>query len=128
FGGLGVPVPGSGGSGFIPGSRGIAVGVNGTDGGVVGTDGSDAVAKGTDGADADSGGERFLPQTQRYLKVKNDTGGKLKVFVQYRAKTDKGAWVWLPASPEDSAKALVFELADGEAVYLKAGEQRIAGS
>jgi hypothetical protein len=54
-------------------------------------------------------------QTQRYLQVKNDTGEKLTVYVQYRTFTDKGTWRWYPAKSEE---ALAYELDPGETTCL----------
>jgi hypothetical protein len=65
--------------------------------------------------------------TRRFLKVKNETGSKLRISVQYRTLTDK-TWTWLPANPEESAKALTHELADGEEMYVQDAGTKIAAS
>jgi hypothetical protein len=128
-GGFGYAAPGYGGSGYYPGNAGVAYGANGYSGGVEGTDGSPAVAVGPNGASGaeEVNAEKSLLLTRRMLKIKNDTGAQLKVFVQYRALTDK-TWTWLPANPDESAKALTYELGDGQELYVKDAETKIAAS
>jgi hypothetical protein len=54
-------------------------------------------------------------QTRRYLKVKNDTGEKLTVWLRYRTLTTDGEWRWYPGEWE---KPLCYELDPGEETYL----------
>jgi hypothetical protein len=67
--------------------------------------------------------EGDLPmQVSRYLRVLNETGDKLTVYVQYRTATDDGDWVWRPGTPgSDDAVAFVFE--PGEIASLVLDEQ-----
>jgi hypothetical protein len=69
-----------------------------------------------DGSD-DSEQPAAVKQTRRYLRVKNDTGEKLTLFVQYRTVTRSGAWKWFPADP-GSEGAVSFELKVGEEANL----------
>ncbi len=48
-------------------------------------------------------------QTKRFLKVKNDSGEKLMVFVQYVVKTEDGDAMWFPGEA-GSDKALTFAM------------------
>lgn len=65
-------------------------------------------------------------QNQRYLTVKNDTAGKLTVFLQYRTLKD-GAWTWLPDDPKD-AQALSFELEAGRELAVQASDEPLSAS
>ena len=125
-GGTAAATPGVGGAGETAGSDGMAVGIDGADGGVIGANGTDAVAKGKDGAD--SVGEKSIPQTRRFLQVKNESDTPYTVLVQYRSKTEDGLWVWVPADPEESQKALRFQVAPGQAMYLEVNGKRLATS
>jgi hypothetical protein len=125
-GGTAAATPGVGGAGETAGSDGMAVGIDGANGGVIGGDGTDAVAQGKDGAG--SIGEKSIPQTRRFLQVKNDSDAPFTVMVQYRSKTEDGLWVWVPAAPEESQKALRFQVAPGQAMYLEVNGKRLATS
>jgi hypothetical protein len=69
--------------------------------------------------DDSEAGDQPVKQTRRYLQLKNDTGSKLTVYLQYRTQTDKGDWQWFPADPRQSTEALRFELAAGQETYLE---------
>jgi hypothetical protein len=56
-----------------------------------------------------------VTQTRRYLKVKNDTGSKLTVWLHYRTLTTGDEWKWFP---KDGRKAVRYELDPGEETYL----------
>src|SRR5262249_9662073 len=85
----------------------------------------DAVARGKDGAD---NATEKPAQTRRYLTVRNDTDAKATVRVQYRAKTEEGIWVWVPAAPEDGDRALTFEVEAGKSLTLEVGGKKLAAS
>jgi hypothetical protein len=68
-------------------------------------------------------------QTQRYLRVKNDTGEKLTVHVQYRTITDRDQWAWVPADPRQSAdQVATFDVEPGADVPLSHDSAPIKGS
>jgi hypothetical protein len=52
-------------------------------------------------------------QTQRYLKVRKQTGQPLTVYVQFRTTSDQGQEAWYPAAPGASAAPLKFEIDAG---------------
>jgi hypothetical protein len=65
-----------------------------------------------------------VTQNRRYLKVKNDTGEKLTVWVRYRTQTVRDEWKWYPAGDE----ALCYELAPGQETYLSHEGWRVNAS
>lgn len=67
--------------------------------------------------------------TTRFIRIQNDTGEKMKVALQYRARTDKGEWGWFPADPrEQGDQALTYELDTGKGADLVDGQWRINAS
>lgn len=56
--------------------------------------------------------EGAVRQDRRLLRVKNETGNKLTVYLQYETFTNKGNWVWYPENP-GSKQVVIFQLADG---------------
>jgi hypothetical protein len=66
-----------------------------------------------------SAGDTPTTQTERFLKLKNATGEKLKVSIQFFTEVDEGRSVWVPANPRTSARALVMELAPGASAILR---------
>lgn len=65
-------------------------------------------------------------QVERFLRVKNDTGQKLRVRIQYRGlNADKTGYEWLPADPAKSTRGLVYEFDPGETTYLALPAGRI---
>jgi hypothetical protein len=56
-------------------------------------------------------------QLRRHLRVKNDTGANLTVYVQYQTAKDQGTWTWFPARP-GSDEAVVFQVKAGQSVNL----------
>jgi hypothetical protein len=58
-------------------------------------------------------------QTERFLKIRNDSGVKLTVFVHHRTYTSEGSWAWYPADPSQSDQALSFEIEPGAETYLQ---------
>jgi len=90
---------------------------------------SDADADATDGDsdDADQSNETQW-QTQRHLKVKNDSGKVAKVYLQYRTQQENGDFAWMPADPEKSKKTVSFVLKPGETRELEAKDGPIAAS
>jgi hypothetical protein len=72
--------------------------------------------------------EEAAVQNQRYLRVKNDTGKKLTVWVQYRTQTDGDEFAWVPNDPAKSDAAVGFEIDAGEEVDLEHQGARVAAS
>jgi hypothetical protein len=58
-------------------------------------------------------------QNERILQIKNDTGQKLTVWVQYRTQAGGMEFSWLPANPEESDQAVAYELNPGEETCLE---------
>jgi hypothetical protein len=56
-----------------------------------------------------------VAQTRRYLKLKNETGEKLTVWLRYRTLTTDSGWKWFP---EGGPTELCYELDPGEETYL----------
>jgi hypothetical protein len=81
-------------------------------------------------ATADAGSSSATPvQVQRYLRIKNDTGEKLTVYVQYRTLVDRDQWLWVPADPRQSPdEVATFEVAAGSETFLGDGADRVKGS
>jgi hypothetical protein len=79
------------------------------DGGVVAGDGEEA-------AD-DSAPASEVQQLRRLLQVKNSTGEKVRLWVQYRTLNSDGSWSWYPSAPGGD-DAVAFELEPGEETYL----------
>jgi hypothetical protein len=90
--------------------------------------GGDAVEGGDAGESGDSAqADESMPwQNARYLRLKNDTSEKLTIYVQVRTEVNN-AFTWLPADPETSKRALVFELQPGEDGYLPHDGDNING-
>jgi hypothetical protein len=132
-GGQGGGGQGGGDSGGAAPGEGSAAPSQGNDSGPGPVSGSNGSAPSGDGAadqgkdSSDGEAEKAVPQTKRFLKVKNDTGTRVTVVLQYRAKQG-GSWVWLPAAPGASAKAVSFEVPAGKELYLAVGGERIAAS
>jgi hypothetical protein len=64
-------------------------------------------------------------QTQRYLKIKNETNETLTVFVQYRTQVNGEQWLWLPADPKKSADAVPLQVPPGKEIYAEVDKNRI---
>src|SRR5579859_7311807 len=68
---------------------------------------------------SNGGGDSDAPfQLERFLRIKNDSGEKLTVFLQVRTRNDKGQWTWSPAEPGAKAKAMSFEVEAGKTLDL----------
>jgi hypothetical protein len=67
-------------------------------------------------------------QTLCYLRLKNDTDEKLTVYVQFRAWSDRGEWVWYPADPASSKMAYTYELKPGEEKDVTCHGRRVSAS
>jgi hypothetical protein len=57
-------------------------------------------------------------QVERFLRIKNDSGEKLTVFLQVRTRNDRGEWVWTPEAPGSKAKVMTFDLQAGKTLDL----------
>jgi hypothetical protein len=64
-------------------------------------------------------------QFKRFLKVKNDSGENLKVFVQFVVKTEDGDGVWVPGMP-GTEQAFSFDLANGEEQFVEFNGKKVA--
>jgi tetratricopeptide (TPR) repeat protein len=67
------------------------------------------------------GYDKVVPvQTTRTLRVKNDTGEKLRIYLRYEARNKAGQWGWCPA-----ANSIYYDLQPGEVAYLAHDNWRI---
>ena len=64
-------------------------------------------------------------QSRRYLRIKNEAGEKLNVYVQYYTVSDQNRWLWFPARPGEAAQAKHYQLDPGEETYLGEGDGHI---
>jgi hypothetical protein len=87
-------------------------------------DGSNNKVDGGDKGGAPDG-DKAKPQFERFLKVKNDTGEKLTIFVQYIMPNDKGEPVWAPGEP-GSDKAITLELEPGKDTYVEVDGKKLS--
>jgi hypothetical protein len=58
-------------------------------------------------------------QTRRILRVKNDTGGRLRVFVQYHTLNDQNQWAWYPVDPGQAPKGVSCIFDPGEETTIE---------
>ena len=56
--------------------------------------------------------EGAVKQDRRLVRVKNESGSKLTVYLQYETFTNKGNWVWYPENP-GSKQVVIFQVPDG---------------
>jgi hypothetical protein len=68
--------------------------------------------------DTEDSAEPAVKQACRFLRLKNATGGKLTVYLQYRTELTSGKMKWYPADPQTSPKPLTFVLNDKADTYL----------
>jgi hypothetical protein len=66
-------------------------------------------------------------QNRRFLRVLNNSTEPVKLWLQYNLPVERGS-VWVPADPEESSKALAFDLAPGRAYDLHHNGERIAAN
>jgi hypothetical protein len=84
----------------------------------------DIIKRGLD-ADLDSKRKPEFRQTQRFLKIKNETTETLTVFVQYRTQVNGEQFVWLPTDPKKSSDAIPLQVPPGKEVYAEVAKKRI---
>jgi hypothetical protein len=77
---------------------------------------------------ADDMEQRMAAYTRRFLRVHNDTGERLKVWVQYRTLSVKQTWEWYPAIPAQSRQALGYDVEPSAVVDLEHTQGRISAS
>jgi hypothetical protein len=65
---------------------------------------------------------------ERFLRVHNDTGEPLRVWVQYHTLTDRKSWVWYPSNPGHSHRAVSFTLKPGAVLTLEDEQRPIRAS
>jgi hypothetical protein len=58
-------------------------------------------------------------QDRRYLRVKNDTGAKLTVYVQYQTLSQSKGWTWYPVVPGSEPRAVAYVFAPGQEADLR---------
>jgi hypothetical protein len=97
-------------------------------GGVVPPDGTGNGGNSDVGGGSDQGGDDAVAQTRRYLRVKNATGQRIKVWVQYRTMNDQEQWQWYPADPARAKRGVSFDFEPGEESLVEHNGQRIDGS
>jgi hypothetical protein len=68
---------------------------------------------------------RAVRQDRRYVRVKNDTGERLTVYLRYHTFTKEGSWKWFP---ENQDEAVVFELDAGQEADLSHGDWPISAN
>jgi hypothetical protein len=117
---------GGGGDGAIQGTPGTSTASSPSET-VITNDGSPAIAQGANGKDNVENAEVEQVFTRRYLKVKNDSGVPMKVFVQYRGQDDK-KWAWFPADPTESKDALVYDLKPGQEMFVQDKGNKLSAS
>ncbi len=66
-------------------------------------------------------------QNKRVLKIRNETGDTLTVFLQFRAPQE-GGWVWIPDNPAETTDALSFEIEAGKELDVKHKDELVAAS
>jgi hypothetical protein len=79
-----------------------------------------------------SAGDRSPPpgavrQDRRFLRVFNNSGAPVKLWVQYNVPDDQGG-VWVPGDPDESDNALRYDLAPGKAYDLHHNGDRVAAN
>jgi hypothetical protein len=82
----------------------------------------------TDGPPPDTGiGEvTATPYVAAYLRIENQTGEKIRVFVQFRALNERDEWVWQPANPKESDKGdrYTYDVSESAVLEDSAGKVR----
>jgi hypothetical protein len=71
--------------------------------------------------------EARLIQGERFIRVQNDTGKAVTIYVQCYARTTDG-WAWLPAEPGQDGQGLAYDLDAGETTHLAYQGQKLKGS
>lgn len=71
-------------------------------------------------------GERVKTQTQRYLRVVNNTGEPLRVRLFYESRNDKGEWQWHPGDPP-GGKHLYVDVAPGKSTFVYHENEKVNG-
>jgi hypothetical protein len=67
-----------------------------------------------------------IRQTERYLKIKNNTGERLRVYVQHYSLTAGGEWVWQPARPGEKVAPFGYDFEPGEEAVLGGAQGSLA--
>lgn len=67
-------------------------------------------------------------QYERRLRLRNNTGEKMMVRVQYYTRDEDGKWGWLPAGPGETDEAIEIVLGAGKSVDVEAEEEGIHAS
>jgi hypothetical protein len=61
---------------------------------------------------------------ERYLRIRNQTGEALTIWVQYHTRDEFGTSEWLPADPSESDEAVSRDIDRGKQTYVKAEDNR----
>jgi hypothetical protein len=86
---------------------------------------SDALAiRSTPGAERAPPPAGAVSRDRRFLRVFNNTGERVKLWLQYNVPGDRGG-VWVPADPAESEHALAYDLAPGRAYDLHNRGERV---
>jgi hypothetical protein len=67
-----------------------------------------------------------IRQSERYLKIKNNTGERLRVYVHHYSLTAGGEWVWQPARPGENVAPFGYNFEPGEEAVLGSGQGSLA--
>jgi hypothetical protein len=67
-----------------------------------------------------------IQQTERYLKIKNNTGDRLRVYVQHYSMTAGGEWAWLPDRPGENLAPFGYDFEPGEEAVLGNAQGNLA--
>jgi hypothetical protein len=82
---------------------------------------------GDGGGDPDAG-DTLPRQVERFLRIRNQTGEGLTVWVQYRTRDENGNWSWLPADPRQSDDATEFQIPAAQTAFLSVHGERLHAS
>jgi hypothetical protein len=79
-------------------------------------------------ADVGNGGQGAVLQNRRFLRIFNNSGERLKVWLQYNVPDAQDEGSWVPADPAKSVEAIPYDLLPGKAYDMFHNKARIAAS
>jgi hypothetical protein len=81
------------------------------------------------GLQEDSQGKRQqgTKQTQRFLKIRNETNEPILIHFQYRTQRGED-WVWFPADPKKSAESATLQIPPLKEAYAEVDQNRVLSS
>jgi hypothetical protein len=77
---------------------------------------------------SDDAESKQVLQTRKLLRLRNATGERLTVWVQYETLTGTDQWAWLPVDPQKAATAVEIRLEPGAVADVADGRQRVSAS